>query len=102
MAGVDDWTATCQPESLVWDAAVAPISANVQVTFALPLTLLLVFPIFIALLVPQFAVVMLALPLKDVPLMVRAVAKTVAFAAVPDVDNLPFSCVCTLLVTPSR
>lgn len=45
-------------------------------------------PIVIVLAVPQFAVVIFALPLKDVPFMVLAVAKVVAVAAFP-VTEMP-------------
>jgi len=46
-------------------------------------------PIVIVLAVPQDAVVILAEPLKLVPLIVRAVCKTVALPAFPLVDPDP-------------
>ena len=69
------------PEGLV--AAYAPISARVQDTFPEPLTDFPVLPIVIVLAVPQFAVVILAEPLNDVPLIVLAVCNAVAVAAFP-------------------
>lgn len=49
----------------------------------LPFTLLPVSPIVKTLAAPQYAVVIFALPLKDDPLMVRAVCRIVAVAAFP-------------------
>ena len=51
------------------------------VVTAVPVPSLLTTPMFLA--VPQLAVVMFAEPLKDVPLMVRAVCKVVAVVAFP-------------------
>ncbi|MGL4855001.1 MAG: hypothetical protein ACRC37_07080, partial [Lentisphaeria bacterium] len=65
----------------------APISDKDQLTFALPFTTFVVLPIVIFLEVPQFAVVMLAEPLKFVPfivLVVVSVAAEVAVVAFPD------------------
>lgn len=65
-------------------AAAAPISLTVHETLALPLTDLPVAPIVRVRAVPQLAVVMSALPLKLVPLILRAVASVVAVVALPD------------------
>ena len=64
------------------------VAGNFNDTLALPFTLtavLVLVPsvILMFLAVPQFAVVMLAVPLNDVPLMVRAVCNLVAVAALP-------------------
>jgi hypothetical protein len=64
----------------------APISASVHATFAEPFTDLPVAPIVIVLAVPQFAVVILAEPLKEVPFIVLAVWSAVAVPAFPDTD----------------
>jgi hypothetical protein len=74
-----------------FDALLPPISAIDQVTLPLPLTLLEVPPMLIFLAVPQFAVVMGAVPSKAVPLMFLAVASFVAAAAVPLVVRPPIS-----------
>lgn len=67
----------------LWEAGAAPISASVHDTLLLPLTDLPVDPMVKVLAVPQLAVVMLAEPSKEVPLMVRAVARVVAVEAFP-------------------
>ena len=67
------------------EVAAAPISANDQDTLPLPLTAFPVLPIVSVLEVPQFEVVMLAEPLKLVPLIVLVVCKVVAVAALPEV-----------------
>ena len=64
------------------------VAGNVNDTLALPFTLtavLVLVPsvILMFLAVPQFAVVMLAVPLNEVPLMVRAACNFVADAALP-------------------
>ena len=61
----------------------APISASDQETLAEPLTDLPVTPIVIVLAVPQVAVVILAEPSKNVPLIVLAVYNYTACSAVP-------------------
>ncbi len=71
----------CHPDGFL--RASIPNSAKLQETFALPFTLLPTPAIVRVLEVPQFAVVMLALPLKEVPLIVLAVCNVV------DVDALP-------------
>ncbi len=63
--------------------AAAPISAKLQVITVLPSTDLPVEPIVSVLAVPQFAVVIAALPLKLVPLIVLAVCNVVAVPALP-------------------
>ena len=62
-------------------AGIAPISSNVQETLAEPLTALAVTPIVRLREVPQFYVVILAVPSKLVPLIVLAVTNLVADTA---------------------
>ena len=66
-----------------WIADWAAISDVAQVTLAEPLTDFEVPPMEIFLAVPQFAVVMFAVPLKDVPLISLAVCNLVAVDAFP-------------------
>lgn len=62
-------------------AGAAPISSNVQETLAEPLTALAVPPMVRLREVPQFYVVILAVPSKFVPLMALAVSSLVADTA---------------------
>lgn len=64
----------------VCEAAAAPMSARVHVYVVLPFTDLVVEPIVMFRAVPQFVVVMLADPLNEVPLIVRAVVSVAALA----------------------
>src|SRR5690554_6772787 len=54
-----------------------------ETTTAVPVPSLLTIPIFLA--VPQFAVVILAVPVKEVPLIVLVVCSLVADPAFPDI-----------------
>ena len=77
------------------EAVLAAISDGDHVTFKDPFTDLAVPPILIVLAVPQFAVVIFALPLNDVPLIVRPVCSVVAVVALPANDVaviVPFTC----------